>query len=230
MSESYRRRITRREALAWMGTMSATAVMAGCGVYPDPEGALLPVAKWPELGLKSLSGPGYGTDPVLTSPEAAPWSLTLSRSELDLIARLAESICPGAVNAGVADVLNEWLSAPYDNQQADRALVLPGLTWVKQHCQTRYGVNFGELRESQQVQLLESLDLPEGQESPDMLMPTRFFDRLRTLVAGAYFSSPQGIAELGYQGNVAIQGDYPGPSDEAMAHLQALLDELGLDL
>jgi hypothetical protein len=54
------------------------------------------------------------------------------------------------------------------------------------------------------------------------------FDGLRRLVMTAYFSSPEGTTDIGYQGNIAIAGDYPGPTPEAMEHLDAVLQELGL--
>ena len=54
------------------------------------------------------------------------------------------------------------------------------------------------------------------------------FDGLRTLVTIAYFASPEGTKDLGYIGNIPIAGDYPGPTPEAIAHLDTILDELGL--
>ena len=50
----------------------------------------------------------------------------------------------------------------------------------------------------------------------------------RQLVVGAYVTSPQGMQDLGYQGNVPIAGDYPGPTPEAMTHLHSLLNDLDL--
>ncbi len=44
----------------------------------------------------------------------------------------------------------------------------------------------------------------------------------------AYFASPEGTKDLGYIGNIPIAGDYPGPTPEAIAHLDTILDELGL--
>ena len=36
--------------------------------------------------------------------------------------------------------------------------------------------------------------------------------------------------DIGYLGNVPINGDYPGPSEEALAHLDGVLVALGLSL
>jgi hypothetical protein len=47
-------------------------------------------------------------------------------------------------------------------------------------------------------------------------------------VLAAFFCTPEGCKDIGYLGNVPIAGDYPGPSDEAKAHLDQVLAELGL--
>ncbi|MBT5682665.1 MAG: gluconate 2-dehydrogenase subunit 3 family protein, partial [Gammaproteobacteria bacterium] len=44
----------------------------------------------------------------------------------------------------------------------------------------------------------------------------------------AYFASPEGTKDIGYIGNTPIAGDYPGPTPEAMAHLDKMLSDLGL--
>ncbi|NRA79786.1 MAG: gluconate 2-dehydrogenase subunit 3 family protein, partial [Pseudoalteromonas sp.] len=50
----------------------------------------------------------------------------------------------------------------------------------------------------------------------------------KELVLAAFFCTPEGCKDIGYLGNVPIAGDYPGPSDEAKAHLDQVLAELGL--
>ena len=229
MSDNYQRRLSRRDAIKLMGALSASVAMVGC-VYPDVDDSDLLAGEWPELDLPPLPGPGYGTDPILVNPEPAPWKLSLTQAQLNLAAELAEAICPGAIEAGVPDVLNEWLSAPYPKQADDRKLLLAGFAWLDQRCRTQFDVDFAGLSAGPREQLLASLDQAPEHLPPDLVMPAKFFDRTRSLVAGAYYSSPRGVQELGYQGNTPISGDYPGPSDEAMAHLQGLLDELGLEL
>src|SRR5690606_40979560 len=56
----------------------------------------------------------------------------------------------------------------------------------------------------------------------------RAFARLRELVLAAYFCTPEGMEDIGYLGNVAIAGDYPGPTPDAYRHLEMVLSELGL--
>ena len=54
-----------------------------------------------------------------------------------------------------------------------------------------------------------------------------FFRRMRALVVGAYYTTPDGFKDIGYIGNVPRTSD-PGPSDEVKAHLERELQKLGL--
>ena len=58
--------------------------------------------------------------------------------------------------------------------------------------------------------------------------PAGFFARLRGLMLAGFYSLPEGIADIGYIGNEPHLGAYPGPTPEAMAHLNAALTKLGL--
>ena len=49
------------------------------------------------------------------------------------------------------------------------------------------------------------------------------------MVVGAYYTTDPGSADLGYIGNVPIAGEYPGPSTEALEHLDRVLAQLGLE-
>ena len=204
--------------------MTSTLPLLGC-VYPGAPDASPADAPWPELNLAPLDATGYGTDPILIAPAPAPWPRTLSAQQLALVDAFGEHLCPGARAARVADVIDEWVSAPYPNQQADRALLLPGFVWLDADCVARHGATFAALSAEQRDNVCNTLaahiDAPETPQQ-------NFFQRFRTLVTGAYFSSPAGAAELGYQGNTPIAGPYPGPTPAAMDHLNKLLDELGL--
>ncbi len=230
MTESTR--LSRREALTRMaamsGSLSVVGSLIGC-VYPEHPGPEPPTSPdWPDTVLAEITAPGYGTDPNLIAPLPVPWGRTLTREQRNLLTSLGEIICPGSSGTGVTDVLDEWLSAPYPDQQTDRQLILPGIEWLDNECQALHGEGFINLALAQQHDVVDVLarSADQGDESK----PARFFYRLRGLVTGAHYSSPQGVRELGYVGNVPIAGDYPGPSEEALQQLEELLDELGLTL
>jgi hypothetical protein len=45
-----------------------------------------------------------------------------------------------------------------------------------------------------------------------------FFKRFRHLAAGGYYTTPQGMRELGYVGNTP-SANFDGPTPEALKHL-----------
>ena len=203
-----------------------------------------PFAQWPQLTLKPVTAAGYGQDPDLiatasdsgSSGASSLWPKLLTESQLELVAVLADIIvpaeqqAPSASEVGVPDVIDEWISAPYPQQQQHRALIEPGLKWMDDESMRRSGSAFVRLSESQQLSIVDDIAFSDVQTSPGLEMPGEFFSGLRSLVVGAYFTSPEGIEDLGYIGNTPISGDYPGPTPEARAHLEKLVESLGLSL
>ena len=61
-----------------------------------------------------------------------------------------------------------------------------------------------------------------------MAKPVAFMDPRRRLFGVGYNSLPAGKADMGYIGDQPTQGDYPGPTPEALAHLERLIGQLGL--
>ena len=120
---SYWQTLSRREALRRMSVLAATLTMSPNTVQAQTD-------SWSNTPVPSVDARGYGTDPILNQPEISPWPRILSQPQLNQVAQLADLICPGSITAGVPDVLNEWLSAPYPDQTQDRALILPGLVWL----------------------------------------------------------------------------------------------------
>jgi hypothetical protein len=233
-----RKEIDRRTAIKWMTGMAATVVTVGITGREAGAELAAPAADatgtWPNLDLTPITGPGYGTDPDLVRPKTL-WPLTLSEAEKRLIDQLADIICPAdeggpsAVAVGVTAVIDEWVSAPYESQQADRLLIVPGLVWINEEAQRRFGKDFGQASDAQRLNLIDDIAW-WGDPTPDELhMPKRFFDKLRQLVLGAYFSSPEGVKDIGYLGNMPISGPWPGPSREAVLHLNGVLESLGFE-
>ena len=205
--EIYVPKIDRRAALAWIG-VAGTVVAVGSSL----EGCVPPPIKPKYAG-------GYGTDPKLNPPVKAPWPRILSQDELQAAAILADFILPATASApsasklGVPDFINEWVSAPYPDQVKDRPIVQGGLQalipkLVKGDAATRAAA-------------LQSLTT-----ATDDVGKT-FFKRFRALTVGAYYTTPVGMKEIGYIGNVSRASD-PGPSAEVKAALDVQFKKLGL--
>lgn len=240
MSKIYNPKMSRRESIKRIGSMATVVMVGGIPVACDtsePETATATAVPtgghWPGIELDTITGPTYGTDPIMTSP-TAPWPLILSDIQKDQVAVLSDIICPAdergpaATDVGVPDVVDEWISAPYSSQQRDRVQIINGLQWLDDEAELRFGNNFVSATEEQRVAIIEDIAYRTQHDVPEFELAARFFSRIRSLVYGAYFTTPEGIEDIGYIGNVAIAGEYPGPTDEAMEHIREVAESLGL--
>ena len=228
-------RIDRRTTIKWLAA-TMVAANSGCASNGRFVGEEIPPASISSDALLGVAGApngiGYGTDPDLLNP-VVPWPRTMTTAQLDTTSTLCDLILPeddhspAASTVGVADFVDEWISAPYEQQQNDRETILAGLERLEQQSRDHYSVTFASLNDTQASELLERIVSHDG-DAPGEL--TEFFERFRFLSVGAFYTTEAGIEDIGYIGNVPISGDYPGPSTEAMTHLGGVLETLGLSL
>lgn len=233
----YRSGISRRESLKWLSALSVSALIpltTGCDV--NQTLTTTNIGHWPQLKLAPITAKGYGKDPNLIMPPSSPWPKTLSASQLNLVALLSDIIVPregevpSASELNVPDVIDEWVSAPYQWQQSDRPVILALLLWINDEAKLKFSQDFVKLSTKQQLSIIDSIAYQNETIAEEFRQAARAFSRFRQLVLAAFFCTPAGTKDLGYQGNVAIAGDYPGPSKEALAHLDTVLEELNLTL
>lgn len=205
----------RRRTLQWMLAASTLSPLAA-----SRAGAATPVPLPSRPATK-----GYGTDPDLVTPVSPGqlWPLTLTPEQRRCAAALCDVIIPAddhspsASAVGVVDFIDEWISAPYPQQQADRAMILAGLAWLDGEAQRREGKLFSALGVSQQASLCADICyLPKAQ--PDHMEAARFFARYRDLTAGGFYTTPVGRADIGYVGNVPLER-FEGPPADLLARL-----------
>ncbi len=153
----------------------------------------------------------YGTDPDLTKiyHPGDLWPLTLTPAQRRTAASLCDVIIPAdahspsASSVGVVDFLDEWVSAPYPDQQEDRALILEGLLWMDAEASRRFAKQFADLDESAQHAICDDVCY-EKSARPQFATAAKFFARYRDLTAGGFYTSPEGRKDLGYMGNVPL--------------------------
>lgn len=236
---AYANRLTRRESLKLLAALAASAMLPALPACASAStrgdvAAGTDEGHWPELDLQPVTGDGYGKDPDLMSPPETPWPLTLTPAQLSLLALLSDIIVPaegGSPSASavqVPTVLDEWVSAPYPDQQRDRLTVLSALAWLDDEAALRFSQPFSALGAQQQLAIIDDVAYDNGQTPRRFQRMARAFARLRNMVLAAYFCTPEGMEDIGYIGNVAIAGDYPGPTPEAYSHLETVLAGLGL--
>lgn len=160
------------------------------------------------------------SDPDFSNP-AAPWDKPLDEAELATLAVLvdlilpADDLSPAASAIGVHDFLNEWAGAPYPENRADCETLRGGLAWLNTHAFKLHGKVFASLDASQQTAILDTICDP-AKSAPELAVGTRFFVKLRMLALGGYYSHSSTWKSLGYVGNVAIAGPYPGVPAEVI--------------
>ena len=212
--DAYVSKVDRRTTLAWVGVVGA-ALAGGAGVVVLGD-----------RNDRPRKAKGYGTDPKLAKPEKAPWPRIMTAAQLQAAAVLSDFILPASAGApaatalGVPDFLNEWVSAPYPDQLKDKAVILDGIEALRMRARRAHGKDLAELAPADRAALLAPLATAKGEEQT-------FFRRLRALVVGAYYTTPEGFKDIGYIGNVPRTAD-PGPSAEVKAHLERELAKLGL--
>ena len=227
-------RVDRRTTIKWLAATMA-AGYAGCNAEDKRLGDEIPAARQTTfLGTATRPGTaGYGSDPNVLNPEV-PWPRTMTEMQLRTTTALSDLVLPedegspSASAVGVPDFIDEWVSAPYPQQRDDRQRILAGLEWLEQQSRDRFGMPFADAGEDQQSAVVDAIAYPEA--TAKLEEQAEFFRRFRYLAVGAFYTTAAGIEDVGYIGNVPIAGAYPGPSDEAMAHLAGVLKQLGLSL
>ena len=214
-------RIDRRTTIQWMLAASAALRVAPAFAFSGAQAAQSSVA----------AVAGYGTDPNLMRlyKPGDVWPLTMSAVERHTAAALCDLIIPkdadspSASEVGVVEFLDEWISAPYPAQQADRETVLPGLQSLDEEAQRRFERDFAALGPDEMTAICDEICfLPRA---PDRLkIAATFFARFRDLAAGGYYTSPAGMRAIRYVGNVA-RPRFDGPPPEVLRRV-GLLDDV----
>jgi hypothetical protein len=153
------------------------------------------------------------------------WPLTLSDARRREVAALCDIIVPAddhspsASSVGVTDFIDEWVSAPYPSNVADSKVIGEGLDWVDAESKKRYGAPFADATDAQRLSLCEEIsrDAPAGS---DLEPASKFFKRFRNLTTGGFYTTPAGMKDLGYVGNVPL-ARFDGPPAD-------LIEKLGL--
>ena len=201
----------RRTTIKWMfAAAAAVPSLRTLGAMPEP------------LARDLAAGQvGYGTDPELTKTwkPGGPWPLTLTASGRGTTQALCDLIIPAddhspaASAVGVVDFIDEWISAPYPNQRGDRDTILSGLGWIDGESNKRFGKGFADISDVQKSAIAD--DICTTKTAPEFAKAAKFFAKFRDLTAGGFYTTPVGMKDIGYRGNVPLE-KFDGPPLEAL--------------
>jgi len=112
----------------------------------------------------------------------------------------ADEHSPGALAANAAEFI-DFLCSASDEMKEIYTDGLGWLDWTTRH--RGDGADFLSAPAEKQTALLDLIAGPDA--APAELQPgVRFFDWARKMVVDAFYTSPIGIRDLGYQGNTAV--------------------------
>jgi hypothetical protein len=155
----------------------------------------------------------------------------MSPHELELTAMLADMILPATDSApapsslGIEQFVDEWISAPYPDQRADRQVIRSGLVWLNDESNRRWGAPFVKADERNRSEILNNLVRNEHAEEG---FQNNFFERFRFIVVGGYYTTPEGFRDIGYIGNIALPS-YPAVTEQERGVIDAELRRLGIE-
>lgn len=165
--------------------------------------------------------PDYDASALLRRPDWAPVFLTPHQSRtLELLADLVipETSTPGARAALVHRFLDHLLSAETPRVQSDFLAALGAIDGMSRD---RFGNAFLHVAPEEQRELLTFLAFPHrlvtwGGNVPDFAGHTHFL-RLKDWISRAYYSSAEGLAELGFD-EAMSHGEFRGCDGERHGH------------
>ena len=92
-----------------------------------------------------------------------------------------------------------------------------GLHWLDNESVDRFGKSFVEAAAAQQTAILDDIAWPR-RARPEFSQGVAFFNFMRDLTAGGFWSSRVGVRDIGYQGNEFL-AEWNGCPREAMDRL-----------
>jgi len=207
------KRMDRRQAIKWIVAASTSISV----LKPNSLHAGTPVA---------AHGVGYGTDPNLIDSYKAGdlWPLTFNPEQRRLAASLCDLIIPpdekspSASALQVHDFVDEWISAPYPEHQKQKKSILEGIEWLEAESKKRFKSRFVDLSDAQKQQICDDICNPPKAKK-QFAKAARFFSEFRNLTMSGFYTTPEGMKDVGYVGNVALQ-KFDGPPKEVLEFLK----------
>lgn len=189
--------MNRRESLKLLGLMAAgTAVLTkSCDLKVDNKNTGAAVAE------KSDKLPGiqdFEHERTLRLQEETYFD----KHEMATITVLADiiiprdEISPSASEVGVPEFIEFIVKDIPDYKIPMRG----GLKWLDVHAQKRFNNVFVRLSHAEQISIIDEIAYP-SKAKPEVAQGVSFFNTMRNLTSSGFYTTKEGIADLGYVGN-----------------------------
>jgi gluconate 2-dehydrogenase gamma chain len=119
-----------------------------------------------------------------------------------------------ATQAGVPEFIDDWLDFKGGSLLDE---MRGGLTWLDMECNRLFNHDFVDCSAVQQKQVLDRIAYPKT-ASPEDANAVEFFNTLRDMVIGGFYSSKMGVQDLPYLGNTMV-AEWKGCPPEVISKL-----------
>lgn len=103
---------------------------------------------------------------------------------------------PSASEVGVPDFIEFIVKDLPDHKIPMRG----GLKWLDLYALKQYNNTFVDCKPEEQIAIVEEIAYP-SKAKPEVSQGVSFFNRMRDLTASGFYTTKEGIADLGYAGN-----------------------------
>jgi hypothetical protein len=102
-----------------------------------------------------------------------------------------------ATQAAVPEVIDDWISVRGASEATE---ITGGMRWLDMQCNRLYGHDLIDCAVERQHEMLDRIAYPK-KAAPEDSQAVAFFNHLRDLVVGSFYSSKIGIKDIAYVGN-----------------------------
>jgi len=145
-----------------------------------------------------------GHDAATAKSPAPRKPRVFTEHEFQTLGTLADLILPpdersgGGKAAGTAGLIDVMAEA----EPELHARFTGGLAWLDHQMRARHGKAFRDCTAEQQREMLDRIAW-RAKAAPELQPGARFFELMRQWTVDAFYSSPEGVTDLGYVGNTA---------------------------
>ncbi|OIQ36740.1 MAG: Tat pathway signal protein [Bacteroidetes bacterium MedPE-SWsnd-G1] len=191
-----------------LGSVAAGLALNGCAPDVSSEESVKPLVN----GLYGRTPEEIERDEKLVSEEF------FNGHELSTIAVLCDIILPktsssnSATEVGVTSFI-EFIAKDLPNYKTP---IRGGIMWLDSFSNRLYGKEFEKCLNAEQLAICDQIAYPE-KTAPELKQGEKFFSTMRNLTMTGYFTSKEGLQDLGYKGNTPNVWDGI-PEDVLKAH------------
>lgn len=126
--------------------------------------------------------------------------------EMKTITVLADIIIPADEISGSASEAKvpEFIAFIVKDMPNHQVPMKGGLRWLDIHCLKKYEKSFFDCTPTEQLSVVDKIAFPK-RAKPEMSQGVKFFSLMRDLTSTGFYTSQEGVKDIGYKGNTPNQ-------------------------